>query len=179
MANAERVEEFVQLFTRHERRLRSFAMSLVLNAADTDDVMQQANLTLWRRFDRFETGSNFVAWAGRVIYLEVLKHRRRQSRDKLLFDPVFLEAVARATARDELVTELGDRERALRECVEKLRPEHRAMLRARYEEGVTTESMATLFNRSGQAIYNSLFRIRQKLFDCVNGKVKLAVRDGT
>ena len=172
MVNANRADEFIQLFTQYEGRLRAFATSLVIRPSDTDDVLQQAYLTLWRRFDQFESGTNFMAWAGRVIYLHVQQHRRRQARDEILLDPTFLEAVVQVSTEEPFVTELGGRERALQECVRSLRPEHLAMLRARYEDGSSTEQMAAVFNRSGQAIYNALFRIRRKLFDCINGKLK-------
>ena len=176
MANPSRTEEFIQLFAQYEGRLRSFATALVVNAADTDDVLQQAYLTLWQRFDQFRSGTNFMAWAGRVIYLHVLEHRRRQARREVLLDPAFLDAVMRVAVEDPLAAELGGRERALRECVGLLRPEHLAMVRARYEDGSSTEQMAEIFNRSSQAIYNTLFRIRRKLFDCVNEKVKATVQ---
>ncbi len=173
MASANRAEEFIQLFTQYEGRLRSFATSLVFNSADTDDVLQQAYLTLWKRFDQFESGTNFMAWAGRVIYLHVLRHRRQQAREVVLFDPEFLDVIASVTTEESFAAELGGRERALKECVGQLPPDQLAMLRARYEDGSSTESMSELFNRSSQAIYNALFRIRRKLFDCVNSKLKV------
>src|SRR4051794_36154757 len=79
----ERVTEFVRLFTTYEVRLRAFAMTLLANHADVEDVLQQANLTLWGKFDEFQLGTNFMAWAGRVLYLKVQQHRRKQSREKL------------------------------------------------------------------------------------------------
>jgi RNA polymerase sigma-70 factor (ECF subfamily) len=178
MSDSQRTEEFIQLFTQYEGRLRAFALSLVLNANDTDDVLQQAYLTLWRRFEQFQPGTNFMAWAGRVLYLQVMEHRRRQRRDEILLDSSFLEAVAQVTVELPFTTELGNRERALKDCLRQLRPEHVAMLRARYEDGSTTEQMAEIFNRSGQAIYNALFRIRRRLFDCINDKAKAEVQLG-
>src|SRR3954468_23475897 len=59
MGNADRVTEFVRLFTTYEVRLRAFAMTLLANHADVEDVLQQANLTLWAKFHEFEAGTNF------------------------------------------------------------------------------------------------------------------------
>ena len=179
MADAERIDEFVRLFTSHEVRLRAFVLSLVPNYADAEDVLQQANLMLWKKFDQFQPGTSFMSWAGRVVYLEAQQHRRRQGRDKVQFGDAFLEAVARETTRDEVVSELGERERALGECIDKLQPDHREMLRARYEEGGSIERMAVRFNRSAEAIYNALSRIRRALYECVNQRVGAEVRRGT
>src|SRR3954470_18930607 len=93
MANADRVTEFVRLFTTYEVRLRAFAMTLLANHADVEDVLQQANLTLWMKFDDFQQGTNFMAWAARVLYLKAQQHRRRQMRTKVCFGDAFQEAI--------------------------------------------------------------------------------------
>ena len=58
----EQVNAFIRLFTANEPRLRGFAMSLIPNRADAEDVLQQANLILWRKFGQFQIGTNFFAW---------------------------------------------------------------------------------------------------------------------
>jgi len=69
MSSEERVKDFMRLFTSNEPRLRAFAMSLIPNWADAEDVMQQANLVLWSKFEQFELGTDFYAWAGRSSIL--------------------------------------------------------------------------------------------------------------
>ncbi|MDB5327551.1 MAG: polymerase sigma-70 factor, Rhodopirellula/Verrucomicrobium family [Phycisphaerales bacterium] len=172
----ERVTEFVRLFTTYEVRLRAFAMTLLANHADVEDVLQQANLTLWAKFDEFQLGTNFMAWAGRVLYLKVQQHRRKQTREKLQFGDAYQDAILNEAIRGDLVNELGDRERALAECIANLRPEHREMLRARYDEQTSMERMADKFNRSREAIYNTLSRVRRALYDCVTDNVQAKAR---
>jgi RNA polymerase sigma-70 factor (ECF subfamily) len=167
MANADRVTEFVRLFTTYEVRLRAFAMTLLANHADVEDVLQQANLTLWAKFEEFEAGTNFMAWAARVLYLKVQQHRRRQSRDKLQFGEAYQDAILREASRAEFVAELGERERALAECMGRLRPEHREMLEARYHDENGMDKLERRFNRSREALYNTLSRVRRALYDCV------------
>jgi RNA polymerase sigma-70 factor (ECF subfamily) len=175
----DRVREFVRLFTTYEVRLRAFAMTLLANHADVEDVLQQANIVLWTKFDDYEPGTNFMAWAGRVVYLKAQKHRRRQARDKLQFGDAYQEAILREATSGAMAAELGDRERALAECVAELRPEHRDMLRARYDESSSMELMAERFKRSREAIYNTLSRIRRALYDCVNSNVRAKAKHGT
>ena len=57
-------EEFVRLFVAHEGRLRAFIRSLLPTWADVDEVMQETSLVAWRKFGRFERGTNFMAWVG-------------------------------------------------------------------------------------------------------------------
>ena len=55
--------------------LRCFRRRLTL-----EDVFQAANLVLWRKFDQFEPGTNFFAWACQIIRYEVLKYREKYAR---------------------------------------------------------------------------------------------------
>lgn len=173
----QRVEEFVRLFTTHEVRLRAFAMTLLADHADVEDVLQQASLTLWAKFDDFTIGTNFMAWAGRVLYLKVQQFRRRQRREKLKFGDAYQEAILREAVQGEMADELGDRERALAECIRLLRAEQREMLQVRYDEQQSMEQMAERFNRSRDAIYNVLSRIRRALYDCVTNNVQAKLRN--
>src|SRR4051794_38040536 len=120
MSSEERIAEFIRLFTAHEARLRAFAMSLVPNWADAEEVLQQANLVLWKKFEQFRAGSNFFGWAGRIVYLEARDFRKRQAREKVRFGDEFLEAVARQAADPDVADELAGRERMLGECLKAL-----------------------------------------------------------
>ena len=42
---------------------------------DAEDVLQEANLVLWRKFDQYQEGTNFFAWACQIIRYEVLKYQ--------------------------------------------------------------------------------------------------------
>src|ERR1700761_563428 len=93
MNDSDRVNAFIRLFTANAPRLRGFAMSLIPNRADAEDVLQQANLVLWRKFDQFQLGSNFFAWASRIVYLESRDFRKRKLRSKVRFGDEFLEKI--------------------------------------------------------------------------------------
>ena len=172
------VAEFVRLFTAHEGRLRALAVSLVLNFNDAEDVLQQASLAIWKKFDQYQPGTNFMYWAGRFVYLHALRHRRQNAKAKMAFGDAFMEAILKAAAKDAMVAELGEREDALDACLRKLSSEHRAMLRARYEEEGTVHDMAVIFNRTEQAVHNALSRIRRALHECINRRLLLEVKRG-
>jgi RNA polymerase sigma-70 factor (ECF subfamily) len=172
------VAEFVRLFTAHEGRLRALAISLVVNFNDAEDVLQQASLAIWKKFEQYQPGTNFMFWAGRFVYLHALRHRRQNAKTKMAFGDAFLEAILHSATKDAMVAELGQREVALDACLRKLSPEHRAMLRARYEEQSNIHDMALIFNRTEQAIHNALSRIRRTLHECINRRLLLEVKRG-
>jgi RNA polymerase sigma-70 factor (ECF subfamily) len=164
--SAARTEAFIRLLGQSHRSLHLYVMSLVPNRSDAEDVLQQTQLVLWREFAQFELGTNFAAWACRVAFNQVLAWRKRRQRDRLVFSEAFLEAVAEeAAAGSEW---LEDRSQRLAGCLNKLPPHHRELIRLRYTEGTAVETIATEVNRSVDAVYRMLSRIRQSLYDCVS-----------
>jgi RNA polymerase sigma-70 factor, ECF subfamily len=161
----ERGDAFVRLLGQNQRRIFLYVMSLVPNGTDAEEIIQETNLVLWREFDRFQPGTNFAAWACKVALHQVLAWRKKKQRDRLEFTPAFLEAVAEEAA--DAADALEERAGALARCIDKLPSHHRDMLRLRYSEGRTVEAIARQLERSADAIYRMLSRIRHALHDCV------------
>ncbi len=160
-----RVDEFVRLLGQNQRRLYLYVVTLVPHHADADEVLQNTNLVLWREFGRFESGTNFAAWACRVALNQVLAWRKRRQRDRLQFTDAFLGAVAREA--EAAADGLDDRTRALAGCVDKLPPDQRELIRLRYTEGGSIEAVAARVNRTVEATYRALSRARHLLHECV------------
>ncbi len=160
-----RVDEFIQLFTSHEPRLRAYVLTLVCRWTDAEEVMQQCNLVLWQKFDAFQSETNFFAWSCQVARLEVMDFRKRRGRERAIFSDSFIDVVADEAA--EMAEELSDRQTALQQCLEKLPQQHRRLLHWRYAESVSIEDVAGRTGRSIEAAYKTLSRVRQVLHDCI------------
>jgi RNA polymerase sigma-70 factor (ECF subfamily) len=165
MSSPDRVDEFVRLLAQNQRRLYVYVHTLVPHHADAEEVLQNTNLVLWREFGTFEPGTNFAAWACRVALNQVLAWRKKRQRDRLQFSDAALAAVA--AEADDRADELDDRSRVLSGCIEKLPAEHRELLRLRYGEGGSIETVAAAMRRTVDATYRVLSRIRHTLHECV------------
>jgi RNA polymerase sigma-70 factor, ECF subfamily len=168
-ANPDRVTEFMHLFTAHQLRLRAFACSLIPHWADAEEVLQQANVIIWRKFDEFQSGTNFFSWASKIVYFTAKDFRKRQRLERRIFSDEFLDVVADEIA--DSASELDDREPLLSDCVGLLKEKHRQMLRLRYYEGLTTAQVAETVGLKTRTIYKALERIHKALFDCVGRKL--------
>jgi hypothetical protein len=78
-------EEFVQLFTRTQRRLYLFILSQVASTQDAEEILQETNLIVWSKYHQFDVATNFFAWSAQIATYEVLKFRQRKHREKLRF----------------------------------------------------------------------------------------------
>ena len=167
------MEEFVALLARHQRRVQLFVGSLVHDPADADDVVQEAQLVLWREFDRFRPGTDFGAWACTVAFHQVMAWRKKRQRDRLVFSDTFLTAVAKELEADP--DRLDARRQALAGCLAKLPAPSRELVRRRYTDGENIESIASATRRTTEAVYRALSRARHLLHDCVTDTL---VREG-
>jgi RNA polymerase sigma-70 factor (ECF subfamily) len=57
---------FVELYLRHQRSIYAFISRLVQNYDESEDLLQKTGLVLWRKFNQFEPGTDFLAWARQI-----------------------------------------------------------------------------------------------------------------
>jgi RNA polymerase sigma-70 factor, ECF subfamily len=159
-------DAFVQLMTEHQGRLYAYVLSLLGDPEQANDVLQEANLVLWRNAVEFQMGSNFRAWAFRIAHFQVMAHRQRQLRDRLVFDDEMLAVLdPAAKAVDESYEERQER---LTACLEKLPEAQRVLLRQRYADGLSLQAIADSVRQTANAVAQTLFRVRRTLIDCVS-----------
>lgn len=159
-------EEFVRLFTRHQRPLFLYLLARVPNPVEAEEILQEANIVIWRKFDQFTPGTNFLAWAMQIAKFEVLKYRERHQRDKLQFSDHVVEQLAQEEASDTAYWEA--RRQALINCLAKLRAKDRELIERRYSPGQNGLSLAELLERPVNSVYQSLGRIRRTLLECIH-----------
>ena len=166
--------EFVQLFTHHQRRLFLYILSQIHNPVEAEEVLQETNVVIWSKSARFQQGTNFLAWVSQIANFEVLKHRARKRREKLVFSDEFLESVAQTTL--ERSDELESRRAALADCLTKLRPKDRELIEKRYAPGERGKHLAENLGRPANSVYQSLGRIRRALLECIEQQLPAEVK---
>jgi RNA polymerase sigma-70 factor (ECF subfamily) len=161
--------EFVQLFTRSQRRLYLYILSQVPSPLAAEEILQEANVIVWSKFRQFQPGTNFLAWCTQIANYEIMKFRTRRKRDRLQFSDEFIQQVAEEAV--ERSDELELRRTALLQCIQKLRPHDRELIQQRYAPGETGKNLAEVLGRPANSVYQSLGRIRRALWDCVQRRL--------
>lgn len=165
--------EFVTLLTASQRRLYGFICTLVVDAADAEDVLQETNLALWEQMDRFQPGTNFVAWACRIAHYKVLKLRDSAKRHRVRLDDAIVELLATEAIESQRAenTEAAERFEQLRlalvSCLGKLPAGHRDVLARHYQTRESLAAIGASIGRTGNAVAQMLHRIRTSLRHCV------------
>ncbi|MCR4411952.1 MAG: sigma-70 family RNA polymerase sigma factor [Thermoguttaceae bacterium] len=164
-ADQPKVERFAKLLATCQRRVFLYVLGLLHNATDAEEVLQETNLVLWRKFDQYQPGTSFDRWACRIAQYEAFKFRQKKARGERLFSNEFVERLAHQTERDW--ESLDARRAALVECLGKLSEKDRQLVIERYRERATTRRVATALGRSIQGTRRSLHRIRMALLACM------------
>ncbi len=161
----DRYEQFVLLFTRSQPALLSYVLSMLPRWSDAEDVVQQTSLVLWRKFDEFQPGTDFVSWACQIAKYKVLNYRRQIGRDRHVFCEALLHVLA-----DEGVADLERLEaerHALRQCLNRLDRSERDLIEQCYAEGSVIKQVAERRGDLPSRLYKRLDRIRAALLRCI------------
>jgi RNA polymerase sigma-70 factor (ECF subfamily) len=162
-------KRLMALMTRHQRQIFSYIYALVPDRYDAEDLLQETSVVICEKFNDFEAGTDFVAWACQIAYWRVRYSRQKFARSKVVFDQEIVDAVAQTAS--VMAEELDERHVALGNCLQKLHPRDRDLLLVRYEPGSGVEEAARRSGRTLQTAYKALARLRKLLLDCVSTKL--------
>ncbi len=168
----DRYELFLQRFTECEGRLRAFLWSMLPTWDGVDEVLQNASLVMWRKFDQYDPDTLFVKWATVVCRFEALKYRRTKARDRHVFSDDLLDVLAHESAEED--EELFLREKvALRDCMDGFGDNQRELLMSAYAKGAKIKEVAEAAGKTPTSVYKMLNRLRNKLHQCIEAKLAL------
>jgi RNA polymerase sigma-70 factor (ECF subfamily) len=160
--------QFLTLFLRSEREIFRYVAALVPNTTDAEDIVQQAAMALWQKFDDYDPAQPFTPWACRFALNKARQWVERRQRWQALLDRGLAEELAQR--REELQPELEQRLRHLEGCLRKLPPGQRSLVEGYYFERAGIERLAERSGRSAAATYKMLQRIRHNLQTCVESR---------
>jgi RNA polymerase sigma-70 factor (ECF subfamily) len=134
---------------------------------DTEDVLQQTTLAMWRRFGEYDRSRNFFTWARQFAKFNALNHIRAKRRDRVVFSEELVVLMAETTTAEADDDFVGAYHDALVRCMDRLPATDRDLLELCYFERCSIAKAAEKLGRSPQSMCNSLRRIRLALFDCI------------
>lgn len=162
--------EFVRLWTRHQAEVERYVFMMVPRAADAAEVVQEISVKLWEKWDRYDASRPFAPWAIRFAYLEILKWRQRQAREKLVFSDALLEQLS--SVHDAEAPIMEARRKALRGCLEELTEQQRKWVTLRYGRHGAVKEEARRTGVSMHKLYYALEKIRAQLLACIDQTMK-------
>jgi RNA polymerase sigma-70 factor (ECF subfamily) len=167
LAADQRRDAFARLFAKYDRWLFSYLVALLANPADAEEVFQEVCVVVWRAYDQFELGTDFVKWVSVIAHNQVRKFRRESRRSGFQLSDETCERLAVDAARG---ADLFDfRRDALRKCLGKLPSRDRQLVQRCYSHtSASFKSAADEMGRPVNTVYKALNRIRRALQECID-----------
>ena len=160
--------EYSQKLTSIQKSLYAFILSLFPNRTEAEDILQETNLILCKKASEYDPDGHFQAWAFKIARFQVMKHLTKQKRSKIHFSTEIIEEVAAEEFDSQRVAVV---QKALGICYELLPENMKVIANLRFKQDFSLKIISEKVNRPMGAISSTLYRIRQKLSDCVKGKL--------
>jgi RNA polymerase sigma-70 factor (ECF subfamily) len=164
---------FHELVDRLGPALFALAASLVGNAADAEDIVQETFSGAFRGLHAFRGDSSVKTWLTRILVRQAASHSRGRKRSIHL-------AEARAQLRSPggaLAAPSADVRMDVRAAVAKLSPEHREVVVLREFGGLSYQEIANVLEIPPGTVESRLFRARRELQELLGDYLEGVIRE--
>ena len=155
--------------------LIAYARSLLGNYAAADDVLQEALLVVFKKFDQFQEGTSMLAWCRSIVRIEVLRAKQRHQRERTLAERLLDDAID--AAFDEFQTarrddDAGSWREALRRCLERVPQRGQGVLKARFADELSYQQIGERLGMTIEAVRKAIFRLKRHVRSCVETSLR-------
>jgi RNA polymerase sigma-70 factor (ECF subfamily) len=171
---------FELIMRRHNRRLFRLARSVLRNAAEAEDVVQETYVRAFARLDEFRGPDGFAAWLARIAYNEALGRVRGAERVVSLHDYVNesdgdgdacrIETMTSPHPDPERLTGYGELRRMLEDAIDALPDDFRAVFVLRAVEGMSIAETAAALAIPPETVKTRLHRARHRLQEILGAR---------
>lgn len=149
-----------ELYATYGQRLYVFALRLTGDPAQAEDVIQDVLVIVWRSAQKFRGESRLLAWLLGIVHHTAMKSLRHR------VTPITDEMEASLIATSPLPEEqalAGERSEWVRKGLQRLSPEHRAVLELVFYQGMSLQEAAQVCGCPIGTVKSRLSYARQQL----------------
>jgi len=170
---AEERTDFPSLIVKYDRAILRYILMLTSQWEDAEEVLQRTSVALWEKFPEYDPTCDFMPWACRFAYIEVLSYRKEEARHRRIFREEVLSVLRNSleTQQESLEMELESQRQALDICLRDLQAKDRLLLQHRYSNASSIKSLAEESGRTPKSLYRRLDRLRDLISACVEKRL--------
>jgi RNA polymerase sigma-70 factor (ECF subfamily) len=151
---------FRTLYGRHNLRIHRFLGRMLRNAAAAEDVLSEVFLDAWRQAGRYEGRSSVNTWLCAIARNKALEYLRKYPPAAKHAD---MPEIADASDTPDIMVQKSDKKALLRQCVERLGPEHRDVVELAYYHEKSIEDVGEILQIPLNTVKTRMFYARKKL----------------
>ncbi|HYW95662.1 MAG TPA: RNA polymerase sigma factor [Bacteroidales bacterium] len=163
----EKEKAFNLIVMRYRERLYRHIRQMVFNHDDTDDILQNTLIKVWKNLDNFREESNLFTWIYRIATNETLTFIRNSRRSRFAPWESVEQTLSHTLVDDEFFS--GDAiQKKLQEAVAALPEKQRLVFTMRYFEEMKYEDMSAILSTSTGALKASYHHAVRKIENFMN-----------
>lgn len=170
--------DFAVLYDRYFARIYSFAYGKLRNHADTEEVVQETFVAVFRSIDAFRGQSSLLSWIYGIAKNTVNNTIRRSRAHEHRVERAESELTRSAHSLDACTPEehlsLRRYQDAIQERLAMVPDWHHEVFVLRHVENLPIGEIARRVSRSNDAVRSSLYRIKRMLVEAVDSKLAAA-----
>ena len=161
-----------QLYEATSAKLFGVCLRILSNRDESEDVLQEVYITIWRRADRFEAGrASVMAWISTIARNRSID--RLRARGPLAYaEPVEELEIADETPGAQILLEAAQSGEALGKCLSELDDRTETVIRTAFFEGVTYEVLAQRMDTPLGTVKSWIRRGLLKLKGCLERRAR-------
>jgi RNA polymerase sigma-70 factor (ECF subfamily) len=159
-------QAFAALVEQYEKPVYNVALRMLRNSEDARDIAQTVFMKAYQNLSNYDPQYKFYSWIYRMAINESLNILRVRGRNA---GPVDERLPEEGAGPSELLAEEQTRELVL-EAVERLKPEHRAVIVLRYFVDRNYEDMGEILGIDAKTVKSRLYTARQLLKDQLSSR---------
>jgi RNA polymerase sigma-70 factor (ECF subfamily) len=160
------MRSFKHLVEYYQPYVYSIAFRFFNNKTDSDDVVQECFIRVWKNLHRYKSKYKFSTWIYKIVNNLCLDHYRRQKRNKSQSMEEF-SVIENLIVNDELNAENilinTELKKMVYKAVENLSPKQKMVFILRDIEGMEIVEIVKIMNISPGRIKSNLYYARKRL----------------
>jgi RNA polymerase sigma factor (sigma-70 family) len=156
-----------QLYEATSAKLFAVCLRILSDREESEDVLQEVYVTIWRRADRFDAGkASVMTWVSTIARnraIDRLRARGPLSRS----EPIEEMEIADGSASAETLLSASDDRKRLNNCLGQLDDRTAGVIRTAFFEGVTYDALARRMDQPLGTVKSWIRRGLAKLKGCL------------
>jgi len=170
--------DFALLYDRFFPRIYAFAYGRLRNHADTEEVVQETFMAVFRSIDAYRGQSSLLSWVYGIAKNTVNNHIRRARAHDHRVERAESELVRSAHSLDACTPEehlsLRRYQDAIQDRLANVADWHHEVFVLRHVENLPIGEIARRVSRSNDAVRSSLYRVKRLLLEAVDPSLAAA-----
>ena len=168
-------DAFAALVERYQRTLYYFVVGKVADDTEAKDIVQKTFVVAFQNLEGFRVGESVFPWLKGIALNHCRNEwRRYQSQARLAGRLLEEKRAELELASFDIRPDEDDRRlAALRQCLEQLSPHEQTVVELRFVQELPLAAIGEQLGRGAEAARLFLYRIRQRLADCVKKRLSL------